>query len=120
MSKKEPKLVGPRREKNIVNRFFRVHTKVIARLLRMHRASTIGLLGLSLVLLSAEYIELKMLEYTTNSVSAYMYGNLSDFRYIALSVSIFLIALLVIRILSWVYNKMLQKYQNNIYSKKIW
>ena len=69
MSKKEPKLVGPRREKNIVNRFFRVHTKVIARLLRMHRASTIGLLGLSLVLLSAEYIELKMLEYTTNSVS---------------------------------------------------
>lgn len=117
MSKKEPKLAGPRREKNIVNRFFRVHTKVIARLLRMHRASTIGLLGLSLVLLSAEYIELKMLEYTTNSVSAYMYGNLSDFRYIALSVSIFLIALLVIRILSWVYNKMLQKYQNNISAK---
>ena len=116
MRKKNP-TVGPKREKGIVSQFCKVHIKIIRELYGEYKLATTGILILSLIILSTEFIELKLLEYTTNSVSAYMGGSQIAFGRIATVIGMFLLALLVVKILSGIYNLLAQKYQSGIMFK---
>lgn len=115
MGKKNP-TEKPKREKGTVVQFCKVHGKIILELYREYKLPTTGILLLSMIILSAEFLELKFLEYATNSVSAYMSGALTSFERIAVVIGLFLLALLVVKILSGVYNLLVQKYQSKIMS----
>lgn len=116
MGKKTP-LEKPEGKKGAVAQFFKVYVNIILELYREYRLMTIGILLLSMVTLGVGFIELKFLEYVTNSVSAYMGGALTSFGNIAIAIGLFLLTLLVVKILSGIYNLLVQKYQSQIMFK---
>ena len=105
-----------------VSRFCSVYGNVIRELYHDDKAATAGILLLSLILVNADFIELKLLEYATNSVSAYLAGTGISFQRIIAVMGMFGAALLTFRVLSGIYRLLSEKYQSRIKlatSKKI-
>lgn len=113
MRKKDKKQNNPKIRKT-AGQFCRVYVDVIQELYHDYRLATAGILFLSLVVLSADFIELRLLEYITNSVSAYLEGTADSFRRIVVGTAGFLIALLAVKILSGIYKMLSEKYQSSI------
>lgn len=94
--------------------FCKVYVNVIRELYHDYRTTTAGILLLSLILVNADFIELKLLEYATNSVSAYLAETQISFRRIATVMGMFGAALLTFRILSGIYHLLYEKYQSRV------
>ncbi|HBA48492.1 MAG TPA: hypothetical protein DCZ91_11980, partial [Lachnospiraceae bacterium] len=101
-------------KKKSPGQFCKVYVNVIRELYHDYRTATAGILLLSLILVNADFIELKLLEYATNSVSAYLAGTQISFRRIATVMGMFGAALLTFRILSGIYHLLYEKYQSRV------
>lgn len=115
MKKKDKKLNKAMKEKVTAGQFFKVQWKILKELYEKYKLETTGIILLSLVTMCTSFIELKFLEFSTNSVSGFMNGNaIYSFKSTVMIIGLFLFALLIMRILSNTYNIISQKYQSKI------
>ena len=105
---------GKENVRKSAGQFCKVYKNVICELYCSYKLATAGILILSLITLSADFIELKLLEYTTNNVSAYLEKTGISFGRITMTVGLFLLALLATKILSGLYKLLSEKYQSII------
>lgn len=105
---------GTEKKRKSASQFCKVYVNVIRELYRDYKFATSGILLLSLLLLSANFIELKLLEYATNSAAAYLEGTQASFIHIAVVIGLFGVALLTVKILSEIYRLLSEKYQSRI------
>lgn len=103
-----------KKKRKSAGQFCKVYMNVIRELYHDYKTATAGILLLSLILVNADFVELKLLEYATNSVSAYLAGTQISFRRIAAVMGIFGAALLTFRILSGIYHLLYEKYQSRV------
>lgn len=98
-----------------VRQFFSVQFKIIKELYKSYKFETTCIIIFSSLLLSVQYIDLKFLEYITNSVSLYERdaGQIS-FNSILITTACFLAALLIFRIINWINNVYQEKYISKI------
>jgi ATP-binding cassette subfamily B protein len=105
-----------RKDKITVGLFFRVHWKVIKELYVMDKSAATRIILLSLIGMGANFVELKLLEYSTNRVSAYIDGENADtFQKIMIHIGVFIIILLLFRIVSNLYDKISARYQSKVF-----
>ena len=98
-----------------MKRFFQIQWQVIKELYGQNAPEcTMVLLGAVLVPLQG-FIELRLLEYATNSVTAYMGNTLGEgFSVIACNILLFLLSLILVQLLSAQYRKIFERYQSKM------
>lgn len=112
---KKKKLNKAMKDKVTPKQFFKVQWKIIKELYQLYKLDTILIILLACLTMSVNFINLKFLEYSTNSVSAYMMGESEySFKRIAMTIVLFLAALLIVRLLQNEYNKIKEKYVTKI------
>lgn len=113
MKRKNKKNQNP--NKVTIKQFFSVQFKIIKELYKSYKFETTCLIILSSLLLSVQYIDLKFLEYITNSVSQYTSNaEQTSFTSILITTACFFIALLILRILNWMNSVYREKYTSKI------
>jgi ABC-type multidrug transport system, ATPase and permease components len=115
LSKKENPRNDSVDEKVSALKFFKVQGKIIKELYKKYKFETTIIIILSCTLICVNFIDLKFLEYVTNSVSQYMRnGDTHDFHKISVTIGLFLGAFLIMQILENIYNIIREKYLSKI------
>jgi len=116
MKRKDRKLNEAMREKVTPAQFFLTQVKIIKELYSEYRFQTVAIIAISCITsVGTSVVELKFLEYATNSVSDYVSGKSPvTVANIVFMFSMFLAALFVMRVLSAFYEVISQKYKSNI------
>ena len=112
LSKKMKEQTREMNNKVTVGKFFRVQLLIIQELYQKYKFQTTVIILFSLIALSAQFVELKFLEYMTDTVAEKFRPGGEIFA-IALGIGLFLVTLLMLRLISFVYN-----YVNIKYSKQ--
>lgn len=110
--RKITKEVNP--DKITISQFFKIQLKIIRELYNEYKSQTIWLIILSSILMCANFIDLKFLEYSTNSVVGYASGSKSDFKIISITFFIFMLAMLIMKVIQSVYDKIHEKYISKV------
>ena len=98
-TKKKKKVVSSTGDRVTFSEFFKVQFSVIEELLKKYKFKTIVLFLLSIVTLSVSVIELKFVEYITNSVTSYFNGDISLLKIVVMTL-VFILLIFIIQILS--------------------
>ncbi len=102
-------------EKITAKKFFIIQWKIIKELYSKFKFDTIMIIVLACITMSVSFIDLKFLEYTTNSISVYSKQGIDDnFFTIFASIILFLLALLIMRLLSNLYYRITAKYVDKV------
>lgn len=103
------------KEKVTIGEFFRVQWLVIKELYGKYKLETTGIIILAWITMCVNFIDLKFLEYTTNSVSEYVKsGNIHTFKALSIIIGLFLIVLFVMHVMQNINNKITKKYVSMI------
>ncbi len=113
MLKKTRKQNREMNKKVTVNDFLRVQLLIIRELYQKYRFQTTIIIFFSFITLSAQFVELKFLEYMTDTVAEKLHPG-DEVLAVALGIVLFLGTLLMLRLISSIYNHVNIKYQNNI------
>lgn len=98
-----------------IRQFFGVQLKILSELYKNHKFETTCIILFSSLLLSVQFIDLKFLEYITNSV--FQYASDSEqigFNSILLTTMFFFAALLILKLINWVNDVFQEKYISKI------
>lgn len=110
--KKKKKPMG---DKVTVSQFFTVQIKIIRELYEVYKFETTFIILLSCVTICSSFIDLKFLEYMTNSISEYIASPQPDkFTEIICTAGIFIGLIILMIILTNIYNVISNKYQSKI------
>ncbi len=116
MKNKDDKTTKAMREKVTPAQFFLTQVRIIKELYHEYKFQTIAIIVFSCITsIGVSFIELKFLEYATNSITDYIIGKASiTIERIIVGFTLFLTALLVMKILSTIYSIISLKYQSNV------
>lgn len=105
----------PASNKVTVSQFFKVQIKIIRELYDVYKFETTFIILLSCVTICSSFIDLKFLEYITNGISEYMANPQADkFTEILYTAGIFIGLMILMIIITNIYNVISNKYQSNI------
>jgi len=102
-------------DKVTIEQFFKTQIKIIKELYTSRKIQTISIIVLSCILMCENFINLKFLEFSTNSVAGYVSDNPKyDFKTISVTFLFFIVALLMMKITQGSYDKIQEKYVSEI------
>lgn len=101
-------------DKVTTNQLFKTHVQIIKELYQELPAETSMILLLSLNEVAISFLELKLLEFVTNSAADYLGGIQRDFMRFGLTVALLFLFLIVLRLISNLKTRLTERYQNKI------
>lgn len=97
-----------------IGKFFHGHRKILKDLFVTYPWETAMLLLISCITAGMDFANLRLLEYATNAASDYLGGETEDFHHFAVTVSLFLLLLLWLRLIHCFYQRIQIRYQSRI------
>lgn len=105
-------------DKITIASFFGMQLKIIKELFCDYKLQTIGIIIMSFLLIGINYIDLKFLEYMTNSVASYVNDDAAySYQSILFTAAMFLLSLFILQLVSNLNGIVSQKYNSNISAK---